>query len=123
MSLRLRKNRVAPPPPICPLTECLSLIGGAWTPNVIWYLSENPRRFGELRADIPKISAKMLSARLRELEGKGVVSRKVMPTSPPAAEYALTELGRELVPAIKAIVQVGEKLKRVSEGSSRKRPP
>lgn len=117
MSLRLRKNPTAPPPLICPLTECLSLIGGAWTPNVIWYLSESPRRFGELRADISKISAKMLSARLRALERKGVVRRRVMPTSPPAAEYALTELGRELVPAIKAIVQVGEKLKRQTRGS------
>ena len=114
MSLRLRRNRAAPPPPICPLTECLSLIGGAWTPNVIWYLSDSPRRFGELRADIPKISAKMLSARLRALEEKGVVRRKIMPTSPPAAEYSLTELGKELVPAIKAIVQVGEKLKRAT---------
>ena len=114
MSLRLRKNRATPPPPICPLTECMALIGGAWTPNVIWYLSDAPRRFGELRTDIPKISAKMLSARLRELERKGVISRKVMPTSPPSAEYALTELGRELVPAIKAIVQVGEKLKRAT---------
>ncbi len=121
MSLRLRKNRAIPPPPICPLTECMALIGGAWTPNLIWYLSEAPRRFGELRTDIPKISAKMLSARLRELEGKGVVSRKVMPTSPPAAEYALTDLGRELVPVIKAIVQVGEKLKRAVERDGRKR--
>lgn len=114
MSLRLRKSRTPAPPPFCPLAECMGLIGGAWTPNVIWYLGAAPRRFGELRADIPKISAKMLSARLRELEAKGVVSRKVMPTSPPAAEYALTALGRELLPAIKAIVQVGEKLKRAT---------
>lgn len=56
----------------------------------------------------------MLSARLHALEEKGVVHRKIMPTSPPAAEYSLTELGKELVPAIKAIVQVGEKLKRAT---------
>ena len=42
----------------------------------------------------------------------GVVSRAVMPTSPPSVEYALTPLGRELVPAIDAIVKVGQKLKR-----------
>ena len=60
MSLRVRKNRTPPPPPVCPLTECMSLLGGAWTPNVIWYLSSGPRRFGELRADIPPISAKVL---------------------------------------------------------------
>ena len=112
MALKLRRNRTASPPPECPLTECMSLLGGAWTPNVVWYLSGGPRRFGELRADIPPISAKMLSARLRTLKKKGVVSRRVMPTSPPSVEYALTELGRELVPAIGAIVEVGRKLKR-----------
>jgi len=90
----------------------MSLIGGAWTPNVIWYLSANDRRFSELRRDIPAVSAKVLSARLRELESKGVITRNVMPTSPPSVEYSLTDLGRELVPAIAAIMQVGVRLKR-----------
>jgi DNA-binding HxlR family transcriptional regulator len=111
MALKLRKNRVPPPPSPCPLTACMSLLGGAWTPNVMWYLGAGPRRFGELRADIPKISAKMLSARLRRLEEKGVIIRTVMPTSPPSVEYALTPLGAELIPAIKAIVAVGHRLK------------
>jgi DNA-binding HxlR family transcriptional regulator len=94
----------------CPLTECMKLLGGVWTPNLVWYLSGGARRFGELRADIPRISAKVLSARLRSLEDKGVVSRAVMPTSPPSVEYALTDLGRELLPVIEAIVKVGSKL-------------
>ncbi len=89
----------------------MSLFGGAWTPNIVWHLSGGPRRFGELRADIPRISAKVLSARLRSLEDKGVVTRAVMPTSPPSVEYALTELGEELIPVIRAIVAVGSKLK------------
>ena len=42
-----------PPPAVCPLTECMALIGGAWAPNVIWYLGSGSRRFGELRGDIP----------------------------------------------------------------------
>ena len=109
MALRMRKTRVTPPE--CPLTECMSLIGGAWTPNVIWYLSANDRRFSELRRDIPAVSAKVLSARLRELESKGVITRSVMPTSPPSVEYSLTDLGRELVPAISAIMKVGVRLK------------
>jgi DNA-binding HxlR family transcriptional regulator len=88
----------------------MTLLSGAWAPNVIWYLSAHPRRFGELRIDIPKISARVLSARLRELEEKGVVARRVMPTSPPSVEYELTELGRELLPAIQAIISVGTKL-------------
>ena len=110
MPLRVRKNKVEPPP-LCPLSECMQLLRGAWAPNVIWYLSEQPRRFGELRIDIPRISARVLSARLRELETKGVVERSVVPSTPPSVEYQLTELGRELVPAIGAIVAVGRKLK------------
>jgi DNA-binding HxlR family transcriptional regulator len=110
MGLPLRRSRVAAPPS-CPLSECMRLLRGAWAPNVIWYLSAGPRRFGELRHDIPKISARVLSARLRELEAKGVVVRRVLDSSPPSAEYALSELGLELVPAIKAIVAVGMKLK------------
>jgi DNA-binding HxlR family transcriptional regulator len=112
MALKLRRNKSASPPLECPLTECMALLGGAWTPNVVWYLSGGPRRFGELRADIPPISAKILSARLRALKKKGVITRRVMPTSPPSVEYALTYVGRELVPAISAIVEVGRKLKR-----------
>ncbi len=111
MALRIRHNKAVLPVPACPLSECMKLLRGAWAPNVIWYLSSQPRRFGELRIDIPRISARVLSARLRELEDKGVISRCVVPTSPPSVEYELTELGRELIPAIKAIVEVGHKLK------------
>ena len=113
MALPMRKNRAAAPPNACPLTQCMAVLGGAWTPNVIWCLSGGPRRFTELRADIPAVSAKVLTARLRSLETKAVVTRRVMATSPPSVEYALTELGRELVPAIAAIAAVGHKLKPV----------
>jgi len=109
MSLKVRKNQA--PSPRCPLNECMSIIGGAWTVNIIWYLSAGPRRFNELRIDLPTISAKVLTTRLRELTEKKVVIRDVKPTSPPSVEYSLTETGRELLPAIEAIVAVGEKLK------------
>ena len=112
MGLPLRRSKVVAPPPECPLTGCMQMLRGAWAPNVIWYLSAGPRRFGELRHDIPRISARVLSARLRELEEKGVVQRRLLDSSPPSAEYLLTALGQELVPAIRAIVEVGLKLKR-----------
>lgn len=111
MPLKLRRNRSPAPPPNCPLTECLALIGGAWTPNILWHLMGGPRRFGELKRDIPGVSPKMLTARLRALEANGVIQREVKPTSPPSVEYALTDLGAELVPAIEAIVRVGHRLK------------
>ena len=119
MPLKLRKNKAPPPMPSCPLSECMAVLGGAWTPNVIWYLSAGPRRFMELRTDMPAISAKVLSARLRDLEGKGVLTRKVMPTSPPSVEYTLTDLGQQLMPAIAAIVEVGHKLKATRPGKIR----
>ena len=109
MGLPVRKNKVDPPP-ACPLSEVLGLLRGAWAPNVVWLLSGEARRFGELRHDLPRISARVLSARLRELESRGLVTRHVLHTSPPSAEYALTPLGRELLPAIEAIAAVGRKM-------------
>lgn len=111
--LRRRKNRVEAPPAECPLTTCLRIVGGAWTPNVIWYLKEQPRRFTELKADLAGVSAKTLSARLRRLERDGIVYRKVIPSSPPTVEYGLSPLGRKLLPAVDAIAQVGRELKRL----------
>jgi DNA-binding HxlR family transcriptional regulator len=109
-SVHYRPSRVQAPPE-CPLTECMALLGGAWTPNVVWYLREGPRRFNELRGDVAGISAKVLSQRLQRLTADGIVDRTVMPTSPPTVEYELTELGRELLPAVDAIVAVGRRLK------------
>lgn len=111
-----RKNKVAPPPEECPLSRCLGVIGGAWTPAIIWYLSQQPRRFSELKDDVQGISAKVLTARLKKLEADGVVIRKVMPTSPPTVEYRLSKLGLELKPAIEAIVSVGHRLKQLDKG-------
>lgn len=110
MPLKRRKARTAPPANGCPLAACSAFIGGAWTPHVIWYLAGGPRRFSELKSDIRGVSSKVLSARLRELEEFGVVTRTVMPTSPPTVEYALTELGGELMPVIEKIVEVGFRL-------------
>jgi len=111
MVLPVRKNKSPDTPNECPLSQCMAILGGAWTPNVLWYLSGGPRRFSELQIDIPPVSAKVLTTRLRDLESKGVVSRNVKPTSPPSVEYALTDLGRELIPVIEAIVEVGLKIK------------
>ena len=110
MALKVRKSKAPPPPRGCPMSACMTLLGGAWAPNVVWQLSGGGRRFGELIRDIPGISPKVLTARLRVLESKGVVRRTVVPSSPPSVEYALSDLGQELVPVIDAIVRVGTKL-------------
>ena len=110
MPLPFRKNRVPRAQAPCPVSTCMELLGGAWTPATIWNLQAGPRRFSELQHDMAPISAKVLSQRLKELEQKGVVRRDVMSTSPPSVEYSLTDLGKEFIPAIAAIAQVGAKL-------------
>ena len=98
--------------PDCPLTDTMRLISGAWTPFIIWYLREHPRRFGDLRREIGPVSAKVLAARLKQMEEQGVVTRTVRPTSPPTVEYAITPLGARLKPILDSIVDVGKQLKR-----------
>jgi len=121
MALKVRKNQSPPAPYDCPLSECMAVIGGAWAPNILWHLGGGARRFSELRGDIPRISAKVLTARLKELEEKGVVAREVKPTSPPSVEYGLTRHGRELLPAIEAIAAVGHKLKNRAQRQAKKK--
>lgn len=111
MALKIRRNKAPPRPFGCPMAACMAVLGGAWAPSVIWKLSGGPRRFGELYSDIPGISPKVLTARLKELGEKGVVIRKVKPTMRPSVEYSLSETGRELLPVIDAIVKVGTRLK------------
>lgn len=118
MSLKVRRNQSAPPPERCALSECMALISGAWAPNVLWHLRGGPRRFNELRIDIPPISAKVLSRRLKELEGRGLVVRTCQPTSPPSVEYSLSPHGRDLIPALTAIVDVGHRLKAGQAGTT-----
>lgn len=99
------------PKTACPLDACLEILGTAWTPEILWYLRDRPRRFGELKRDLSRVSAKMLTARLKILTVQGVVTRTVSPASPPTVTYALTPLGRKFHPAIRAIAAVGRALR------------
>jgi DNA-binding HxlR family transcriptional regulator len=78
-----RKSLVERPPAACPLRQCVDLLSGAWTADVIWYLREGERCFTELRHDLRGVSAKVLTSRLRRLERDGVVVRAKKDTSPP----------------------------------------
>jgi DNA-binding HxlR family transcriptional regulator len=115
--VKKRRTTVAPPPNDCPLDQCIRLLAGAWTADVIWYLRDDRRCFTELQSDLRHVSAKMLTSRLRKLEKDGVVERFTMPTSPPTVWYALTPLGHELYQALAQIVDIGQRLKR-AQGAS-----
>jgi DNA-binding HxlR family transcriptional regulator len=108
MALKIRRK--AEVPYGCPMSKCIGLIGGLWTPEIIWCLSSGPRRFSEIRRHLPSISAKVLSGRLRDLQERAVLERVLQNTHPKSVEYGLTSLGYELLPAIGAIVDVGTKL-------------
>ena len=107
-----RPNKSGPVPQPCPLEHSLKLLAGAWTPQILWFLQSEPRRFGDLKRDLGKVSAKVLTTRLRELEKKGVVARAVMHTSPPTVEYALTDLGKKMGPILTTIAEVGKEIQK-----------
>ena len=110
--VKRRKSKVSPPPFECPLNQCMRLLAGAWTADVIWYLREGNRCFTELQTDLKGVSAKMLTNRLRKLERDGVIQRFSKPTSPPTVWYALTPGGQELCGSLSNIVDIAQRLQR-----------
>jgi len=84
-------------PALCPRFHyAVELIGRRWTGAILFLLLRGPTRFTDLREAIPGITDPMLSARLHELEGEGIVERAVLPGSPVRVQYALTAKGQAL---------------------------
>lgn len=95
-----------PASPVCrTISTLLSRIGDKWTVLVVQTLADGPRRFNELRREIPSVSQRMLTLTLRNLERDGLVSRTVTPIIPPRVDYELTGLGRSLQKPICGLVQ------------------
>jgi len=95
-----------PSNPVCrTISTLLSRIGDKWTVLVVTTLGEGPRRFNELRREIPSVSQRMLTLTLRNLERDGLVSRTVTPSIPPRVDYALTELGGSLLKPLNALAE------------------
>ena len=83
--------------PFCPAyTQAIEIIGRRWTGALVRRLLAGPSRFSELSGSIPGISDRLLSERLKELEGEGIVTRRVVPSTPVKIEYSLTEKGAGL---------------------------
>ena len=95
-----------PTNPVCrTISTLLSRIGDKWTVLVVATLGDGPRRFNELRREIPSVSQRMLTLTLRNLERDGLVNRTVTPTIPPRVDYELTDLGHSLLKPITALTQ------------------
>jgi DNA-binding HxlR family transcriptional regulator len=96
-------------PEECSVRSALSVIGGKWKPVIARYLMLGTKRFGELRKCMPEATQKMLTQQLRELEGDGIIDRKVYHQVPPKVEYSLTTYGKTLRPVLHALCKWGEK--------------
>lgn len=93
----------------CTFEITIDLIGGKWKPIIIWHLgSKGTQRFNEIKKLLPKITQKMLTQQLRELESDALISRTVYAQVPPKVEYALTDLGKSLMPILSKMCEWGD---------------
>lgn len=107
-------NTHMPPDPSCetdcPVRRTAEVIGHKWSTLIVRDLLTGKKRYSELERSLTGISPKVLSDRLQELEAHGVLTRTVYPTVPPATDYELTELGRNLEGVIRAMQEFGRLL-------------
>jgi DNA-binding HxlR family transcriptional regulator len=90
--------------PCCGLYhQAVELVGKRWTGAILLVLLDGPLRFSQVRELVPDISDRLLSERMKELEAEGIVERHVSDEGPVRVEYALTEKGRALEPAVRAL--------------------
>ncbi|MEG0773446.1 helix-turn-helix domain-containing protein [Clostridium sp.] len=100
---------------ICPLTYALDLIGGKWRLPIIWALNQNTTlRYNELKRKIHGITNMMLSQSLKEMEGYGLINRQQFMEIPPRVEYSLSEVGKDLIPALESLAKWGKQMKNIS---------
>lgn len=90
--------------PFCPAyTHAIEIIGRRWTGAIVRSMLAGATRFSEILAEIPGLSDRLLSERLKELEAEGVVERTVTPSTPVRIEYALTDKGRDLAAVVRSV--------------------
>jgi DNA-binding HxlR family transcriptional regulator len=90
----------------CPLYhEAVELVGRRWTGAILRVLMDGPLRFSEIAQAVPELSDRLLSERMKQLEARGIVSRTVHPGPPVRVEYSLSQMGRELEPALSELEQ------------------
>lgn len=93
----------------CEKEFTLSLISGKWKIIIIYLLeTEGTLRFSEIKRLLPKITHKVLTTQIRELEEDGIIHRKVFPEVPPRVEYSLTQLGESLIPIVLMMYEWGK---------------
>lgn len=107
-----------------PVARTLAVVGPKWSLLIVRDLVGGPRRFTQIQRSL-QADPKVITARLRELEAAGILSRTTYAEVPPRVEYALTERGRALEPVIDALRRWGSAGSRATSpaGSGRRRRP
>ncbi len=106
MQLHLRQNSDMQ----CPMDGLLRMLMGPWTTYILWLIRSNgPQRFGQLKKQMPAISAKMLTERLRMLEEVGILHREQEESIPPKVTYSMTERGNDLNKVLDDLAKLAEK--------------
>lgn len=89
---------------VCHLDLAMDFIRGKWKAVILCHLNDGPKRFLELQRITSGVSQKVLNEKLQELQQDNLIKKTVYPEVPPKVEFELTEMGRELFPAL-AIIQ------------------
>ena len=87
----------------CPVEAALDMIGGKWKSIILFRVTEETRRFNELRRLLPNVTQRTLTNQLRELERDGLIERRIYAEVPPRVEYSITPFGATLEPVLAAL--------------------
>jgi DNA-binding HxlR family transcriptional regulator len=108
----------------CPLYTAIGVISGRWKPMILQRLARRPHGFGELRRAMPRVTAKVLRAQLRQLQSDGLVSRRVLTPAVLGVRYQLTPYAKSLNPVLNALLRWGAAhLERAAPDATRVFPP
>ena len=109
--------------PACPVETTLMLIGDKWKVLILRDLMDGTKRFGELTKSIGHVTQKVLTAQLRDMEDKGLLTLKVYAEVPPRVEYTLTETGYSLKPILDSMVVWGTHYKQQNAAQEERQNP
>ncbi len=92
----------------CPVARTLDLIGERWTLLILRDLFlQGGRRFQDFQESMPGLAPNTLSARLKALETRGLIAKRLYSDHPPRPEYYLTDKGKSLGPILKSLREWG----------------
>ncbi|MFC3356489.1 MULTISPECIES: winged helix-turn-helix transcriptional regulator [Sphingobacterium] len=95
----------------CTVSLTMDLMGGKWKAVILYHLKDMPKRYNELRKEMPTITEMTLSLQLKKLEKDGLVTKRVYGEKPPIMTiYSLSDLGKSLLPVLEAITKWGNEV-------------